>query len=75
MSQALSEKDTNIQRAIGYLKRKRPLRAEEACRDYLEQNPGCTDHIRLLSLALIKQNRVAEAEEQLRFAHLLLLKR
>jgi tetratricopeptide (TPR) repeat protein len=68
MKQAVSEKEANIQRAIGYLRRERPLRAEEACRDYLEQNPGCTDHIRLLSLALIKQNRVAEAEEQLRFA-------
>ena len=68
MTQAVPEKKTNIQRALEFLKRGRPLRAEEACRDYLEQNPGCTDHIRLLSLALIKQNRVAEAEEQLRFA-------
>ena len=68
MNQAIPEKDANIQRAIDYLRRDRPLRAEEACRDYLDKNPGCTDHIRLLSLALIKQNRVAEAEEQLRFA-------
>lgn len=68
MNQAIPEKDANIQRAIDYLRRDRPLRAEEACRDYLDKNPGCTDHIRLLGLALIKQNRVAEAEEQLRFA-------
>lgn len=68
MTQPLPEKDANIHRAIDYLKRNRPLRAEEACRDYLETNPGCTDHIRLLSLALMKQNRAAEAEEQLRFA-------
>jgi tetratricopeptide (TPR) repeat protein len=68
MKQATPEKDSNIQRAIDYLKRDRPLRAEEACRDYLEKNPGCTDHIRLLSHALMKQNRVVEAEEQLRFA-------
>jgi len=68
MKQALPEKDTNIHRAIDYLKRNRPLRAEEACRDYLDRNPGCTDHIRLLSLALMKQNRAVEAEEQLRFA-------
>ena len=68
MNQAIPKKDANIQRAIDYLRRDRPLRAEEACRDYLEKNPGCTDHIRLLSLALIKQNRVAEGEEQLRFA-------
>ncbi|MCH8302708.1 MAG: sulfotransferase [Proteobacteria bacterium] len=68
MNQAIPEKDANIQRAIDYLRRDRPLRAEEVCRDYLDKNPGCTDHIRLLGLALIKQNRVAEAEEQLRFA-------
>lgn len=68
MKQALPEKDANIQRAIDFLRRDRPLRAEEACRDYLDRNPGDTDHIRLLSLALMKQNRVAEAEEQLRFA-------
>ncbi len=68
MNQAIPEKNANIQRAIDYLRRDRPLRAEEACRDYLDKNPGCTDHIRLLSLALIKQNRVPEAEEQLRFA-------
>ncbi len=68
MKQALPEKDANIHRALDYLKRNRPLRAEEACRDYLNKHPGCTDHIRLLSLALLKQDRAAEAEEQLRFA-------
>jgi len=68
MNQALPEKDANIQQALDYLRRNRPLRAEEACRDYLNNHPGCTDHIRLLSLALMKQDRVAEAEEQLRFA-------
>jgi len=68
MNQTLPEKDANIQQALDYLRHNRPLRAEEACRDYLNKNPGCTDHIRLLSLALMKQNRVAEAEEQLRFA-------
>lgn len=68
MKQAIPEKEVNIRRAIDYLKRNRPLRAEEACRDYLDRNPGCTDHIRLLSLALMKQNRPVEAEEQLRFA-------
>ena len=68
MKQALPDKEANIRRAIDYLKRNRPLRAEEACRDFLKENPGDTDHIRLLSLALMKQSRVAEAEEQLRFA-------
>jgi len=68
MKQALPDKEANIRRAIDYLKRNRPLRAEEACRDFLDQNPGDTDHIRLLSHALMKQNRAAEAEEQLRLA-------
>ena len=68
MKQALPEKDVNIHQALDYLRRNRPLRAEEACRDYLNSHPGCTDHIRLLSLALMKQNRASEAEEQLRFA-------
>ncbi len=34
MNQAIPEKDANIQRAIDYLRRDRPLRAEEASRDY-----------------------------------------
>lgn len=68
MDQAMSDKEANIRLAIDYLKRNRPLRAEESCRDFLDQNPGDTDHIRLLGLALMKQNRAAEAEEQLRFA-------
>ncbi len=68
MKKALPEKDANVRRALDYLRHNRPLRAEEACRDYLNKHPGCTDHIRLLSLALMKQDRAAEAEEQLRFA-------
>lgn len=68
MNQTLPEKDASIRRALGYLRKNRPLRAEEACRDYLKENPGCTDHLRLLSLSLMKQERAAEAEQQLRFA-------
>ncbi len=68
MKQTLPEKDVNIQQALDYLKRNRPLRAEEACRDYLDEHPGCTDHIRLLSLSLMRQDRAVEAEEQLRIA-------
>ncbi len=65
---ANSAKSINIQRALDYLKKGRPLRAEEACRDYLADYPGDADHIRLLSQALSKQNRLSEAEDQLRFA-------
>lgn len=68
MNQVLPEKDASIEKSLDFLRRDRPLRAEEACRDYLAQHPGCADHLRLLGTALMKQNRAAEAEEQLRFA-------
>jgi tetratricopeptide (TPR) repeat protein len=61
-------KDASIKRALDFIQRSRPLRAEETCRDYLIDHPGCADHMRLLSLALMKQNRATEAEQQLRFA-------
>ena len=36
--------NTSIAKAIGFLRSNRPLRAEELCRDYLIQKPGCTEH-------------------------------
>ena len=68
MSTVILEKNQSLSKAVAYLKASRPLRAEEVCRDYLLQHPGCTDHQRLLSQSLSKQNRLTEAEEQLRFA-------
>ena len=68
MSNAIPEKDSSIERGLDYIRRNRPLRAEEVCRDYLIEHPGCADHMRLLSLSLMKQDRAAEAEQQLRFA-------
>ena len=68
MKGATSPKESSITQAIGFMRANRPLRAEELCRDYLTQSPGCTDHLRLLGHALMKQDRLAEAEEQLRFA-------
>jgi len=65
--QALS-KNSSIDAAIKAMRAKRPLRVEEICRDYLEINPGCADHLRLLAHALQKQSRLSEAEEKLRFA-------
>ncbi len=61
-------KEASLALALQAMRDNRPLRAEEACRDYLFLNPGCTDHMRLLGHALMKQNRLREAEEQLRFA-------
>jgi tetratricopeptide (TPR) repeat protein len=63
-----SQKEASILRAIQHMKSNRPLRAEEACRDYLLRHPGCADHLRLLGHALMKQQRLTEAEEQLRLA-------
>jgi len=68
MNEAATPKDKSIAQAISFMRTNRPLRAEELCRDYLSQNPGCTEHLRLLSHALMKQKRFTEAEEKLRFA-------
>ena len=58
----------SVGRATDAMRNNRPLRAEEICRDYLLMNPGCTDHLRLLGHALMKQRRFGEAEEHLRLA-------
>ncbi|MCH7822137.1 MAG: sulfotransferase [Proteobacteria bacterium] len=68
MNKAANSKETSITKAIDFMRANRPLRAEELCRDYLNQNPGCVDHLRLLGHALMTQDRLAEAEERLRFA-------
>jgi tetratricopeptide (TPR) repeat protein len=68
MNEPLPAKSASINRTIDFLRRERPLRAEEVCRDFLAEHPGDADHIRLLAQALMKQNRLAEAEKQLRFA-------
>jgi len=68
MRQLQPAKKDSLDSALDALRANRPLRAEEACRDYLLLNPGCTDHIRLLGHALMKQSRLQEAEEQIRFA-------
>ncbi len=68
MNQSNNVKEQSIAQTISFLRSNRPLRAEELCRDYLIQNPGCTEHLRLLSHALMKQNRYLDAEEKLRFA-------
>ncbi|MDX1499103.1 MAG: sulfotransferase [Woeseiaceae bacterium] len=63
-----AEKIENIRRALDFLRHNRPLRAEETCRDWLLEHPGSTDHMRVLALALLKQKRHDEAEDELRFA-------
>ncbi len=61
-------KQESILLALKAVKAKRPLRAEEICRDFLSLRPGSVDHIRMLAHALQLQDRLDEAEERLRFA-------
>ncbi|MBT4523220.1 MAG: tetratricopeptide repeat protein [Halieaceae bacterium] len=68
MSDTSIDKGSSLSQAIGFMRANRPLRAEELCRDYLGQKPGCTEHLRLLGHALMKQSRLQEAEQQLRLA-------
>jgi tetratricopeptide (TPR) repeat protein len=68
LNQQLPDKQDSIVSGLQAIKANRPLRAEEICRDYLAEHPGCVDHLRLLSLSLQKQNRITEAEERLKFA-------
>ena len=58
----------SLRKAASALQANRPLRAEEACRDYLDLHPGSAEHLRLLAQALMKQNRLPEAQEQITFA-------
>ncbi|MFC1689893.1 tetratricopeptide repeat protein, partial [Pseudomonadota bacterium] len=68
MEHQILDKEESILAGVKAMKNRRPLRAEEICRDYLSVNPGCTDHLRLLGHSLLKQGRLEEAEKQLRFA-------
>ena len=68
MNKQTPDHKESIASAVKAIKAGRPLRAEETCRDYLEIHPGSADHMRVLGYALMKQNRLKEAEEQIRFA-------
>ncbi|MEH6549871.1 MAG: sulfotransferase [Pseudomonadales bacterium] len=46
----------------------RPELAETICRDHLVLNPSSLPHLQLLAHALIKLNRLEEAEKEIRFA-------
>ena len=46
----------------------RPYRAEAICREYLAENPGSVNHLRMLGHALTKQARYPEAEQVVRQA-------
>ena len=63
-----SSGEATVAAALEALRANRPLRTELICREYLEQNPGSVDHLRLLGNALGKQSRYAEAEQIIRQA-------
>jgi tetratricopeptide (TPR) repeat protein len=68
MNKAIGRREDSISKVIGFLRKNRPQLADEKCRDYLAQNPGCADHLRLLGHALLMQDQLVEAEAQFRLA-------
>ncbi len=66
--ESMATQEASIAAALDALRASRPLRAEEICRGYLDGNPGCVQHLRLLGHALMKQGRLAEAERTARLA-------
>jgi len=69
MEESLTPDAANsISLAIKAMRGNRPADAEAICLDWLSSNPGCTNHLRLLGHALMKQERLDEAEEKIRFA-------
>ncbi len=64
----LEEKQQSLNKIVALMRSNSPADAESLCRDYLLVSPGCIDHLRMLGHALMKQDRHAEAMENLRFA-------
>ena len=58
----------SLSTAVAAMRDNRPKDTEAICRDWLSANPGCAHHLRLLGHALMKQKRLDEAEEKIRFA-------
>ena len=58
----------SISTAVEAMRENRPQDAEAICRDWLAENPGSANHLRLLSHSLMKQKRFDEAEDNARFA-------
>ena len=56
----------SLSAALAAMRENRPGDAESICLNWLSHHPGCTNHLRLLSHALMKQKRLDEAEEQIR---------
>ena len=61
-------REAGVRTALEAIRAGNPLRAEFICREYLQQNPGSVEHLRLLGHALMKQARYPEAEQAMRLA-------
>ena len=62
------EKERSLSTIVGLLKNSDPSGAEKLCHEYLLESPGCVDHLRMLSHALLKQSRVDDAIRNQQFA-------
>jgi len=58
----------DIAAAVRALRANRPAQAEALCREHLREHPGSVRHRALLGRALAKQDRLGEAENELRRA-------
>jgi len=64
----IREKEASLSTVVEAMKTDRLQDAETICRGYLADQPGCIDHLRMLSHSLLKQNRSLEAEQNGRLA-------
>ena len=61
-------RDRNVEAALAALQAGQPARAEVICRERLAHDHGSLEFLRLLGQALVRQSRLAEAEEAVRKA-------
>ena len=64
----IQEKEQSLSAVVAEMRNNNPADAEALCRDYLVDSPGCVDHLRMLSHALLKQSRVDDAIRNQQFA-------
>ena len=62
------EREHSLSRVVALMQHNKPQLAEKRCRKFLQDFPGCVDHLRMLGHSLLKQDRSEEAAEQIRFA-------
>ncbi len=71
METPMQNQQESLHFAIKLMRENQVLEVERVCRAWLENNPGCVGHMRLLGHSLMKQERLDQAEEILRFALML----